>query len=81
MLSRASTLLPWLCTCIMWTRPFAAAAEDDLKHVRHVIHEVDRIVPANDEIARFEVGARIGFLVARMPGRTSGVAVAAMVGR
>jgi len=39
-------------------------AEDDLKHVRHVVHEIDRVVPANDEVARFEVGARIGFLVA-----------------
>ena len=38
-------------------------AEDDLKHMRHVVHEIDRIVPANDEVARFEVGARIGFLV------------------
>jgi len=32
--------------------------------MRHVVHEIDRVVPANDEVARFEVGARIGFLVA-----------------
>ena len=38
-------------------------AEDDLKHMRHIVHEVDGVVPANDEVARFEVGARIGFLV------------------
>jgi hypothetical protein len=38
-------------------------AEDNLKHMRHVVHQVDRVVPANDPIARFEVGARIGFLV------------------
>ena len=38
-------------------------AEDDLKHVRHVVHQVDRVVPANDPVARFEVRPRIGFLV------------------
>ena len=38
-------------------------AEDDLKHMRHVVHQVDRVVPANDPITRFEVRPRIGFLV------------------
>ena len=38
-------------------------AEDDLKHMRHVVHQVDRIVPANDPVTRFEVRPRIGFLV------------------
>jgi hypothetical protein len=37
-------------------------AEDDLKHMRYVVHQVDRVVPANDPITRFEVRPRIGFL-------------------
>ena len=40
-------------------------AKNDLEHMGHIIHEIDRVVPADDQPARFEVRLRAGlfFLV------------------
>ena len=36
-------------------------SEHDLKHVGHVIHEIDRVIPANNEETRFQ--ARFGLFL------------------
>lgn len=38
-------------------------AEDHLENVCYVIHEVHRVIPANDQITRFEVRPRIDPLI------------------
>lgn len=35
-------------------------AEYLLEYVRHVVHEIDRVVPTNNKIARFEIGLGLG---------------------
>jgi hypothetical protein len=40
---------------------FAGPAENNPEDVSNVIHVVDRIIPTNDQIARFQTGLRFFF--------------------